>query len=187
MSNRERANRDWTMENGIPVNGAIVTIDERNLLVVVADLQCCGESPDSWQEARRRVEADELRARISEAVEKYPIDGVVFAGDFNMVNSTYPMSILLGPYPQPHGGLIPADVRHFNGRDTWTWDGRQTPFPSNTLDYQFYGPRALERRYALILDSEIAPDVVREEFGLTPDMSAKMGRHRPIAVIYRWR
>ena len=37
---------------------------------------------------------------------------------------------------------------------TWTWDGRGTPFPSNTLDYQLYGPQGLEMRSGLILDTE---------------------------------
>lgn len=187
MPKKDRTNRDWTMEYGIPVHGAIVSINDRRLLVVTADLQCCGDGPDSWQEARRRVEATVLRARISEALKNHSPDGIVFAGDFNMVNSTYPMSILLGPYPQPHGGLIPAEVRHANRQDTWTWDGRGTPFPSNTLDYQFHGPQALEQRYGLILDTETTPEAIRANLGLALNLSARTGRHRPIAVIYRWR
>lgn len=187
MSDKERANRDWSMDNGIPVNGAIITMNGRKLLVVVADLQCCGDGPDSWQEARRRAEAHALRTRINRALENYPIDGIVFAGDFNMVNSTYPMSILLGPYREPHGGLIPAGAWHLDGRETWTWDGRGTPFPSNTLDYQFYGPQALEQRRGVIFDTERATDWVRKGNGLSKEMSARTGRHRPVMVIYRWR
>lgn len=46
MSEWERGNSDLSMENGIPVNGALVYTGGRRLLVVIADLQCCGDGLD---------------------------------------------------------------------------------------------------------------------------------------------
>ncbi|MBT8078793.1 MAG: endonuclease/exonuclease/phosphatase family protein [Gammaproteobacteria bacterium] len=186
MSPSDRANPDWSMEGGIPVHGAVINAGTRRLLAVVTDLQCCGDGPESWQEFRRRVEAREIRRLIRLALEKNRVDGVVLAGDFNMVNSTFPMALLTGPYPMPHAALIPAELYHADGVTTWTWDGRRTPFPSNTLDYQLYGPQGLSRQSGFILDSEgISPDM-REQLGLKTESMSRTGRHRPLVVEYEW-
>ena len=186
MSPKERANPDWSMEGGIPVNGALIQASGRRLLTVVADLQCCGDGPGSWQEFRRRVEAREIRQLIRQVLKRISVDGVVFAGDFNMVNSTFPMALLTGPYPQPHSGLIPAELYHADGATTWTWDGRRTPFPSNTLDYQLYGPHALEMRSGFILDTEGISAEMRQQLELDIDATMRTGRHRPLLVEYGW-
>lgn len=186
MSPEERANPGWSMKGGIPVNGAVVHTGNRKLLVVIADLQCCGVGPESWQELRRRVEAREIRRLIRQVLQRYAVDGTIFAGDFNMVNSTFPMAILAGPYPHPHAGLIPAEIYHSDGTTTWTWDGRGTPFPSNTLDYQLYGPHGLAMRSGLILDTEGLSAENREQLGLEINTSMLTGRHRPLLVEYNW-
>lgn len=187
MTPHERANPGWSMDGGIPVNGAIIRMGDRRLLVVIADLQCCGDSPEGWQEIRRRVEAREIRRLIGRVLESHPVDGVVFAGDFNMVNSTLPMALLTGAYPEPHSGLIPAELYHSDGTTTWTWDGRGTPFPSNSLDYQLYGPLGLKVLSGLILDTERVPHAILDRFGLETDSSMRPGRHRPLVVEYGWK
>ena len=186
MTPEERANPSWSMKGGIPVNGVVVHAGDRRLLAVIADLQCCGDGPESWQEFRRRVEAREIRRLIRQVLQRHSVDGVVFAGDFNMVNSTFPMSLLTGPYPPPHSGLVPAELYHSDGDTTWTWDGRGTPFPSNTLDYQLYGPQGLEMRSGLILDTEGLPAEKREQLDLEINTSQRTGRHRPLLVEYNW-
>ena len=186
MSSKERATPGLSMNGGIPVNGALIRVGSRRLLVVVADLQCCGEGPTSWREFRRRSEAREIRRLIRQVLVKYPVDSIIFAGDFNLVNSTFPMTLLTGPYPLPHSGLIPAELYHPDGESTWTWDGRRTPFPSNTLDYQLYGPHGLEMRSGLILDTESASRETREQFGLELNTLKRTGRHRPLVVEYHW-
>ncbi len=186
MSPEERANPGWSMKGGIPVNGVLVHTGSRRLLVVIADLQCCGDGPESWQEFRRRVEAREIRRLIGQVLQRYAVDGVVLAGDFNMVNSTFPMALLTGPYPLPHAGLIPAELYRSDGATAWTWDGRRTPFPSNTLDYQLYGPHGLEMRSGFILDTEGISAEMREQLGVEIDTSIRTGRHRPLVVEYSW-
>ena len=186
MSPEDRLNPGWSMDGGIPVNGGIIQAGGRRLLAVIADLQCCGDGPESWQEFRRRVEAREIRRLIRQVLGKNPVDGIVLAGDFNMVTSTFPMALLTGPYPLPHSGLIPAELYHPDGATTWTWDGRRTPFPSNTLDYQLYGPHGLEMRSGFILDTERIPPDTRKQFGLESHTSVRTGRHRPLLVEYGW-
>jgi hypothetical protein len=45
---------------------------------------------------------------------------MVLAGDFNLVESTFPMGLLAGPYPAPHMALIPAELYHHDKTTTWT-------------------------------------------------------------------
>ena len=186
MSQADRDEPDWSMEGGIPVNGAVIRRGKRSLLAVIADLQCCGDDPESWQELRRRVEARTIRSLIRKVLETHPVDGVVFAGDFNLVDSTFPMALLLGPFPQPNSGLIPAELYQPNRDAPWTWDGRGTPFPSGTLDYQFYSPYGLKMQAGFILDAEGSSPEQRRRFGLEENTSTLTGRHRPLIVQYGW-
>lgn len=175
-----------SMDNGIPVNGAVLRFGARRMLVLVTDMQCCGDGPDSWEELRRRIEAAEMRRLITQILERTELDGIVFAGDFNLVESTFGMALLTGPYPAPHSALIPAEIYHPDGVATWTWDGRGMPFPSDVLDYQLYGPSGLEMHSGLILDTERLPPEVLERHGLEKDMAGRTGRHRPLLAEYRW-
>lgn len=186
MSARERADSDLSMEHGIPVNGALVLTGERRLLVVIADLQCCGDNADSWQEYRRRVESREIRERIRQVLNRTEVDSVILAGDFNLVNTAFPLALLAGPYPYPHSGLIPVEVYHADGSTAWTWDGRGTPFTSGTLDFQLYTPHTLNVRGSIILDTEdLSPEALKQH-ALETGMSRRLSRHRPLLVIYGW-
>lgn len=177
----------YSMDGGIPVNGAIVLAGTRRLLVVSTDLQCCGTDPDSWQEERRQVETRELRRRVEQVLTRTRIDGVIVAGDFNLVNTPLPLTILSGPYPAPHAGLIAPDLRHLDGAETWTWDGRGTPFPSRPMDFVLYGPHALTLREGYILDSADLSASELERLGLQPESAGRLSSHRPVVVQFGWK
>jgi hypothetical protein len=177
----------YTMEGGIPVNGALVSVEGRRLLVVTLDLQCCGNDPGSWQEARRRVEAGEIRARIARFLDRTRVDGVVLGGDFNLVGTALPLVVLSGPYPAPNAGLIGADLRHLDGTETWTWDGRGTPFPSRAMDFVMYSPQALELRDGYVLDTEDLPSGELRRLGLVPESTRQLSDHRPVVAHFVWR
>jgi hypothetical protein len=157
------------------------------LLVLITDLQCCGDGPESWQETRRRIEARIIRGLARQVLERTRVDGIVIAGDFNLVNGTFALSLLTGPYGAPDAGLIPAELYHPDGQTTWTWDGRGTPFPSNTLDFQLYGPNSLGLQAGLILDSENLQADELEALGLERNSLQRTGRHRPLLVEYEWK
>jgi len=183
----KRSNEVQYLNDGIPVNGAVVVIGDKRLLVVITDLRCCGDGPESAPEIQRRSEARIIRQLIRQVLKRVPVDGIVFAGDFNLVESTFPMSLLTGPFPAPHSGLIPAEIYHPDGITTWTWDGRGTPFPSNTLDYQFYGPWGLNMRSGFILNTENLSTEELQKRGLDVDMVGRTGNHRPLVVEYSWK
>jgi hypothetical protein len=187
MPEEKRSHMAQMLDAGIPVNGAVVLTGGRRLLVLITDLQCCGDAPDGWEELQRRVEASEIRRLIGQVLKRTTVDGIVFAGDFNLVQSTFAMSLLTGPYPAPHSALIPAELYHPDGVTTWTWDGRGTPYQSNVLDYQLYGPAGLEKRSGFILDTEQLSPEVLERFGLEKEMAGRTGRHRSLVIEYQWK
>ena len=176
----------FSMDGGIPVNGAVVLAGERRLLVVTTDLQCCGDDPGSWQEDRRRVEAAELRRRVRQVLERTRVDGLIVAGDFNLVTTPLPMVILSGPYRPPHAGLIAAELRHLDGLETWTWDGRGTRFPSRAMDFVLYSPHALALRHGYVLDTADLPQSELEQLGLQPESAGRLSAHRPLVVEFAW-
>jgi len=183
----KRSRVSQSMKDGIPVNGAVIVIGDKRLLALITDLTCCGDGPESWEELRRRVEARTIRQLIRQILNRIQVDGIVYAGDFNLVESTFPMAILTGPLPSPHSGLIPAEIYHPDGVTTWTWDGRGTPFPSNTLDYQLYGPWGLNMRSGFILNTEeLSADVLKQN-GLEVGTAGRTGEHRPLVVEYNWK
>lgn len=175
----------YTMDDGIPVSGAIVRHGTRRVLAVTVDLQCCGDTPDSWQEERRRVETREIRQRIAQVLTRTRVDAVIVSGDLNLVNTPTPLVTLSGPYPAPHYGLLVADLTHLDGVENWTWDGRGTPFPSRPMDFVLYDPRALELRDGHVLDWADVPPA--ERAGLDPEASKRLSDHRPLVAAFTWR
>ncbi|NNE34232.1 MAG: endonuclease/exonuclease/phosphatase family protein, partial [Rhodothermales bacterium] len=186
MSGKESAYSAYSMEGGIPVNGAIILAGGRRLLTVIADLQCCGNGPNSWQEYRRRAEVRAIRRLIHRVLKRTSVDGILVAGDFNLVNGPTPLVMLSEPYSPGDGGLIAAELHHPDGITSWTWDGRGTPFPSGKLDYQLYDPQSLVMRSGFILDTERLSLEVLERHGLRNGASGMTGRHRPLLVEYGW-
>lgn len=187
MSERDRSYAYYSMEGGIPVNAAIILDGDRRLLTVIVDLQCCGDDQSSWEEYRRRVEAREIRRLIERVIKRTSVDGIIIAGDFNLVNGPMPLVLLGGPYSTDHGSLISAEIYHKDNSTSWTWDGRGTPFPSGTLDFQLYGAEKLVMHSGFILETENLPPETLRQHGLENDTSAQTGRHRPLAVEYVWK
>ena len=186
MSENERIKHRHLMDSGVAVNGALILFGSLRLLVVIADLECCGNDPESWAELKRRAEAKEIRNAIRRVVGRTTVNGIILAGDFNLVSTAIPMVLMTGPYPQPFSGLIAAELYHEDGVSTWTWDGRGTPFPSRALDYQLYSPNTLRLLRGKVLDTEDLTSMLLERSGLQADWSAKLSNHRPLAVEYGW-
>ncbi len=177
----------FAMDVGIPVNGAIILVGKRRLLVVAIDLQCCGNDPASWQEDRRGVEVREIRRRIRLVLGRTRVDGIVMAGDFNLVSTVMPLVHSSGPYPAPHSGLIAAELYHRNGLDTWTWDGRGTRFTSTLMDVQLYSPHTLELREGYVLDTANLSPTERGQLKIEPDRAYKLSKHLPLVTEFVWR
>lgn len=187
MSDDDLEYFNYSLDGGIPVNGAIVLDGDQRLLTIIADLQCCGDDQDSWQEYRRRAEAKEIRKLIQQVLQRTTVDGVLIAGDFNLVNGPMPLVILSESGTPDNAGLIAAELYHPDASTSWTWDGRGTPFPSGTLDFQLYDSQNLVMHSGFILDTEKLSAEMLQQHGLESDTAGLTGRHRPMLVEYGWK
>lgn len=187
MSDEDRTKYAAHMDDGIAVNGAIVHIGARRLLVIIADLECCGNDPASWDELKRRVEATEVRRLVRQVLARSPVDGVVLAGDFNLVSTPIPLVLMSGPYEGPQAGLIAAEAYHKDGITTWTWTEPNSPYPSRAMDYQLYSPTALKAQNGYVLATEEMSADALAANGFRADTASRLSNHRPVVVEYSWR
>lgn len=166
----------------MPTVGALLNHQGRKLLLVSADFQCCGDSPRSWEEQRRQLEAGLLRETVLAAWQRLQADGVVLGADLNRVQGPAPLDLLAGRGEQR---LWPVGALHRNSRHDWTWDGRGTPFRSQRLDFLLY-TSSLREVGSLIFDSERFNELEVLEWGLSKRASREMSQHRPIVADLAW-
>jgi endonuclease/exonuclease/phosphatase family metal-dependent hydrolase len=174
------------LDAGIAVAAAIVQVAGKRLLAVSIDLQS-GASEPNWQEARRMVEVHEIQKAVQKTLQSTAVDGVLLAGDFNSVSTVMPIARITNPYPEPHVALVPAQALHLDGSESWTWDGRGTPFPTQALDFSFYSPDTLTPTNAVAFSTEDLPAGELSAAGLQTGTSRRVSDHLPIIVDYRWR
>ncbi len=168
------------LPRGVPAAGAIADIDGRRVLLVSFDLQCCGDSPQAFEEDKRQVEARLIRSAIAMTIVEQRPDAVIIGGDVNNVQGDAPLQILLGSVP----GLVNLEVVREDGSD-WTWDGRGTRFASKKIDHLLHGA-TLVALQARVLDTEGWPDSLLQSRQMQRDWSQRQSPHRPIVVDLRF-
>lgn len=177
---------------GIGTNAAVVEVRGRRLLVVGLDLWARGDSPDSWEEARRRAEAAAIRDGIARVLarlesEQAPVDGVVVGGDMNLVAGRAPLDSLRALASGRFTSLALAPAVHADGWSTWTWDGRGGPFHSARMDVVLFSEQTLRASRARVVNWDAFPSAERTTLGLAPAPAAGFSRHRPVVVDFEWR
>ena len=175
-----------SLDKGISVNGAIIVNEDKRLLVVSLDLECCGNNPSSWEEDKRRVEAREIREQIKRVTKRVHVDGIIVTGDLNLVSTVMPLVIISGPYAKPYSGLIAADLTHIDGRQTWTWDGRGTKFPSRVLDLVIYSPTSLKLNNGYIFNPKLLSFEAQKSLSLSGKNLENIFDHLPLITKFSW-
>ncbi len=171
----------------VRVNGAMIRLGGERLFLTGIHFTCCG-TPDTWREYRRQAEATEIRARMRAVLESRTVDGVIAAGDMNLVSGPAPLDTLLAiGLPGSLGRMTRVNATHADGWTDWTWDGRGTPFNGGRLDNVAYSAGTLEPRFARVWDTEFLPPDTLRAHGLAASTSASIGRHRPVVVVFQWR
>lgn len=182
---RRRAQLEADIQAGVAAHGIVGHLQGRKLLLVGVDLQCCGDSDDSWEEQRRLTESRVIRIALDQVIDGYHLDAVVVGGDFNTTRGRAPVATVQGDPADAERHLKVDDARHGDGQD-WTWNGEGTPFPSKKLDYLLYS-HSLQLRRALVFDPQTMAEVERAR--LTPDFPEmqSLSAHRPLLVDFSWR
>lgn len=180
---RVRAN----LAEGVAAGAARVSVRGVDLVLVGLDLQSAGNDSASWQEARRRVEARLIVEALARSFRGSPgapptaFDGLIVAGDFNLVGTDAPLRTVRKAW-----GLRAAAPRQLDGRTAATWDGREGPFTPGRLDW-FLHAGDLEPARAFVLDTrDLRPEWLRAH-RLSSDDGPRASDHMPIVVDLRWR
>ncbi len=186
MNPRQQEQIGASLNAGIGAFAALAHHDGRRLLIVGVDLQCCGDSDDAWEERRRHVESRVIRRTLDQAWSTRQPDAVIVAGDFNAVRGLKPVMLMQGSRARPAQRLRIAPARHANGKDSWTWDGRGTPFPSRPIDFMLHSAQLRVLR-ALVFDPETMSAAERQALGLSAEQFIPLSAHRPVVVDFAWR
>jgi hypothetical protein len=181
---RQRANID----SGVATGGAMVTLAGKRVAVFGLDLQSAGNKPDSWQEMRREAEARIIRDQAMAAIRAHgPIDGVIAAGDHNLVSTREPLNILSEIGGAFDGSsLVVAEPLQLDSATAATWEGGGGPFPPGRLDWFSFSGSTMEALGGFVFDAADLTDRWRVAHGLQPDDSRKSSDHRPVVVDLRW-
>jgi exonuclease III len=174
------------LDDGIAAGAGIVELGGRRILAVAIDLQSGASTPD-WQEARRIIEVREIQQALQRVLQATKIDAVLVAGDFNVVSTGLPLARITNPYPEPHVAIVPVHVLQLDAIESWTWDGRGTPFPNEVLDFSLYSPDSVAPVNALAFSTEDVSAAALSEADLQTGTSRLVSDHLPIVVDYRWR
>lgn len=127
--------------------GAIVKITESPadaVLVYSVHLKCCGHinsKEDNQRIAEANAIADQVeqlrRGQLGPAFADYADVPVVICGDYNLVGSRTPLTIL-----ETRLGMAAQDLPHMLSDKTYTWYEEDSPFSPGRLDYITASPNA---------------------------------------------
>lgn len=171
--------------SNVPATGAIVEAGGRRLLGVTVDLEA-GGAPGSARDRLRRMEALAIRDALAAAVRDGGMDGVLLAGDVNLVASPDPLAILsAGPDVDGSALAVPMPLR-LDGTSTATWENPVEPFTPGRLDFVLVGDAALEVAGGFVFRAADLSPAWRERHGLQAE-SSRVTDHLPVVTDLRWR
>jgi hypothetical protein len=174
-------------DRGIGVTGAFATVGERRALVVSLDLTCCGDSPDSPQEAQRMIEARAVRSAIQQVPET-EYGGVLVGGDLNLVATRGPLDTLRSGLDRNREALSAVNALDLDGQagDTWRSVRSVGPFPPARMDWLLFGGSTLEERGGFVFDTRKLSPYWLAHHELAADFSL-VSDHLPIVTDFAWR
>lgn len=168
----------------VPATGAVVEIGGRRLLAVTVDLES-GGTPGSRRDRLRRIEALAIRDAVAAAVRAGGIDGVLVAGDLNLVASRDPLDILAAG-PDAYGSALQVLLPlRLDGASATTWEDPDQPFTPGRLDFVLVGDGALAVAGGFVFRTGDLSPAWRELHGVDAEASSATD-HLPVVTDLRW-
>jgi Endonuclease/Exonuclease/phosphatase family len=171
----------------VPATGAVVEVGGRRLFAVTVDLEAAG-TPGSPRDRLRRMEALVIHEAAREAfftsLRPAGVDGILLAGDLNLVGTREPLDILTAPAGDGPAFSVAQPLR-LDGTSTATWENAVEPFTPTRLDFVLYHPRALEVAGGFVFRAADLSPEWRARHGLTADASL-VTDHLPVVTDFRW-
>jgi endonuclease/exonuclease/phosphatase family metal-dependent hydrolase len=175
---------DWP-QRSLRVAGAFVQFANKRLLCVSVHLRCCG-GIGSQQDFIRILEVETIREELRKLAESGTIDGVIVAGDFNLVGSRRPLDLLTDQLHIDGLSLIAAQPYQLDGLSNATWSDRKQSFVPGRLDYLLFSSSTVALRSTFVLDArDLNPDAL-DRLGLRSDDTASASDHFPVVADVQW-
>lgn len=163
-------------ENITPRKTVMANIQVRDKTITFASLhlRCCG-GPDSEAEQQRREEAIQLRS----AIDGVDSDGVIIAGDWNLVATNQPLltvqqddfSVVQALQPD---GLLSA-----------TWSDTTSSFTPGRLDWMLVSTDIIKVQRGFVLDTADLDSETLKRHHLRSGDTAKISDHLPLVADLR--
>ncbi|HEX6912335.1 MAG TPA: endonuclease/exonuclease/phosphatase family protein [Longimicrobium sp.] len=172
------------LRSHVPVTGAVVQVGGRRLLAVAIDLEAAGE-PGGARDRLRRMEALAIRDAVADAVRAGGLDGVLLAGDLNLVASPDPLAILAAGLDVDGSDLHVPLPLGLDGASAMTWENPAEPFTPGRLDFVLVGDAALVVTGGFVFRAADLSPAWRERHGVAAEASGATD-HLPIVTDLRW-
>lgn len=174
------------VRDGIPTLGAVVELAGARLLVSTSDLQCCGNGVDTPEEMIRLAEAEAIGAAVRRALaaDADGVDGLIVAGDLNLLGSRQPLHLLTRGLDLDGSDLAVSHPLGLRGLTDATWSATEAAraFAPGRLDVLSYGDSTLRLERAFVLRTSDLSVRWLEAHGLEADDSNRASDHFPIVA-----
>lgn len=184
MSNQMRSDLAGAAADDLPTVGATLVVEGRTVLFVPLDLMCCGRA-GSTEDRARIMAVESIRSGIRGALAGGEVEGVVVAGDFNLVGSRAPLDRMAAGLDLDGGDLVPAPTPRLDGASTMTWRS-PGPFPPGQLDHALVSGSTLDILRSFAFDPADLDRRALEALGLRGD-DGQVTDHLPVVVDLRVR
>ncbi|UCD76645.1 MAG: endonuclease/exonuclease/phosphatase family protein [Phycisphaerales bacterium] len=165
--------------------GAIVEIGEKRLLAVSVHLKCCGKK-GGREDRIRMAEVEAIKSAIKQVTVSERIDGIVVAGDLNLVGIRNPLDVLGAGIDLDETSLEISAPLQLDRSTNATWSDAGEPFTPGRLDYLLYSDSTFEPGGSFVFDSRDLAARWRELHGLRADDSPRASDHMPLVIDLKW-
>lgn len=166
--------------------GAMADVHGKHLLVVSAHLKCCGRA-DGPEDKQRKLEAQAIHDAVKSAESAGGIDGVIIAGDFNLVGSREPVEIMAAGLDLDRSNLtIDDQANQLDGLTNATWSDPNQPFTPGRLDYLLFTDSALAIARSFVFDAHDLSANWLAKYNVQPTDSVSASDHMPIVADLAW-
>ncbi|MCH8152045.1 MAG: endonuclease/exonuclease/phosphatase family protein [Planctomycetes bacterium] len=175
----------WREDHYLRAVGTIIEHAGKRLLVISVHLRARGRA-GSREDLIRGLELETLRQAIRTAMLGENINGIIVAGDFNLVGSRRPLDLMTKWLDLENWSLEAAQAYQLDGLSNATWSDPDEPFVPGRLDYLLYSDATLTVLRSFVLDSRDLNPRWLDRHGLKLHDTASASDHLPLIADVKW-
>jgi endonuclease/exonuclease/phosphatase family metal-dependent hydrolase len=172
-------------DRSLRATGAVIEIEGKKLLAVSVHLKCCGRSGGP-EDQQRLLEVQLIQQAIRAAMSSDGFDGLIVAGDMNLVGARDPLESLAAGLDLDRSALHVAEPYQIDGLSNATWSDPLQPFVPGRLDYMLFTNSSLSTDNSFVFDSRDLAAKWLEHHHVQPADTTAASDHFPVVVDLHW-